>query len=147
MFALLGWRGYALIGIGLAFLALGGVIYVQRLEHKADVATLALAQQNLESVSNALRQSEADKADLARQIGALDEALKNEHALQAKLEKDKRALSEKLDDIKKTLPKEDQDCFSRDLPPAILGLLRDGPADPNPNRDAQGSGKPADALH
>jgi hypothetical protein len=129
MFAFLaGWRLYALVGIGLAFLALAGVICVQRLEHKADVASLALAKQNLESVSNALKQSEADKADLARKAQELDAAIKERDSRLRALNETKRKLADELDRIKKALPAPDQGCLSRD--PSFLPFLTSCATDP-----------------
>jgi septal ring factor EnvC (AmiA/AmiB activator) len=147
MFAFLaGWRLYALVGIGLAFLALAGVICVQRLEHKADVASLALAKQNLESVSNALKQSEADKADLARKAQELDAAIKERDSRLRALNETKRKLADELDRIKKALPAPDQGCLSRDLPSPLLDLLRDGPADRHEDGASPGPGKPVPPL-
>ena len=127
MFAFLaGWRLYALAIVGVVFLGLVGAVAYQRQVHKADIANLALAKQNLETVSNALKQSEADKALLARKAQELDSAIQERDSRLKALNETKRKLADELDRLKKSVPKEDQVCLARPLPSGILDLLRDG---------------------
>jgi septal ring factor EnvC (AmiA/AmiB activator) len=126
-----GITGYAYLALGIVVLGLLGSVAFLWEVHKADAAEARASKQNLAFVTNALKQSEADKADLAREVERLNQAVKREQDIQAQLQKDKQALSRKLDELKPTLPKEDQSCLDRSLPAPLLDLLRDGPADSN----------------
>ena len=126
MFAFLaGWRAYALIGIGVVVLALSGSCAFLWQVHKADIADLGLAKQAYKQISNALAESEADKALLARKTQELDAAIQERDKRLKALNEAKRKLSDELDGLRKTLPAQDQSCLTRDLPDALLGLLRE----------------------
>jgi peptidoglycan hydrolase CwlO-like protein len=141
-----GIKLYALIAVGLAFLALSGSLAFLWQVHKADKATLAVAEQNLESVSNALKQSEADKADLARKAKDLDAAIKERDSRLRALNETKRKLADELDRLKNTVPAEDKACLARPLPNGILDLLRDGPVGSDKDSPGTGPGKPVPPL-
>lgn len=119
-----GVKLYALLGIGVVVVALSGSVAFLWQMHKADQASLALAKQNLETVSNALKQSEEDKALLARKARELDAAIKVRDQRAKELEAAKSKLTNELDVLRKTLPAEDQECLTRDLPSGIADLLR-----------------------
>lgn len=142
-----GAKLYALLGLGALLLALSGAIAYLWQVHKLDASELARQRGINAGLTKAIQQEEADKAELSRRIGALDEALKHELDLQAKLAKDKQAISEKLDALKKTLPQPDQERLDRPLPDGIIDLLRDGPGNRNQDRNPEDTGKPAHTLH
>lgn len=143
---LAGWRLYVVGIVVLAVLAAGGYIAYLRQQHDADVARLDLAHKQYSEVSEALKESEADKALLARKATELDSAIQERDSRLKALNETKRKLADELDRIKKTVPAEDQTCLSRDLPSGILDLLRDGAADSNAARHYPGSGEPAPPL-
>ena len=142
-----GVKLYALVGLGALLLALSGAIAYLWQVHKLDVAKQEELSASNARLQEAIKEEEADKALLTRRIGALDEALKHELDLQAKLAKEKQAISEKLDELKKTLPQPDQECLDRPLPNGILDLLRDGPGNRDQDRSPEDTGKPAHTLH
>jgi len=121
-----GITGYAYLALGIVVLGLLGSVAFLWEVHKADKADLALAKQAYSQISNALAQSEADKADLARQAQALDGLLAGQKKRADALQTSNSKLADQLHALQNTLPKEDQDCAARPLPPALLEWLRDG---------------------
>ena len=141
-----GVKLYALAAVGILVLSLSGAVYILYLWHQEDTAKLALAKQKYEEVSNALAESEANNAKLVAMQKELDAAvLERDKRLRA-LNEAKRKLSDELDGLRKTLPAEDQACLTRDLPDAVLGLLRGGPGNGDKDANPQGSGKPAQSV-
>jgi hypothetical protein len=128
MFGLTSLRLYAYLAIGVVVLAVFGFIAFQWEQHKADVATIALDKKNAQILTDALRQSEADKALLAQKARELDTAVQVRDQRLKALNDAKRKLADELDRIKATVPEEDKACLARPLPDGILDLLRDGPA-------------------
>lgn len=119
-----GVKLYALLGVGALVLALSGATAFLWQMHKADRAEIEVARQNLETVSNALKQSEEDKALLARKAKELDAAIRERDQRLKALNETKRKLADELDRLKSTVPAEDRACLDRDLPSGILDLLR-----------------------
>lgn len=124
----MGWLSgvklYALLGIGLVILALSGSVAFLWQVHKADKADIALEKERANQLTEALKESEADKAVLARKAQELDAAVRVRDQRARELEATKRKLADELDALRKTLPAEDQSCFARPLPDAILEVLR-----------------------
>lgn len=137
-----GVKGYALLAVGVLILVLAGAVALQYEEHKADVAEKTSLEGSLHTLQQSLAQSEADKAALIQKQKELDQAVKERDARMKALNDAKRKLADELDGLKKTLPAPDQDCFSRDLPPSVLDLLRDS-ADGYTDDHPADPGKPA----
>jgi hypothetical protein len=121
-----GVTGYAYLAVGLLILALAGTVAFQYQQHKADVAQAEVAKQKYEGVSNALAQSEADKADLARKAQTLDGLLTGQKRRADALQITNSKLADQLHALESTLPQADQDCSTRPLPDALLEWLRNG---------------------
>ena len=146
MFAFLsGAKLYALIGIGVVILALAGAVAYQRQIHRADVAELANIRKTNADLTDALKQSEADKAVLAQKARELDSAIQERDQRLKALNDAKRKLADELDRIKKSVSPEDRSCLDRPLPDGILDLLR-GSASGDKDGTGNDSGKPAPAV-
>ena len=134
MFAFLsGWRVYALVGLVVVVSGLGlAVAYYKNSAARAEAeATLARDQRDraIEAVKAA--QETIDRIKAAKE--ALDVAIVERDRRAKVLEAAKQRIAKELDELKKTLPAEDQDCLDRELPPALLERLRVGPAHPDAN--------------
>lgn len=121
-----GVKLYVALGIGAFILLLMGSVAFLWQVHKTDIADLGLAKQAYKQISNALAESEADKADLARKAQALDEFLVAQRKRADALQLSNSKLADQLHALESTLPKADQDCATRPLPDSVLEWLRDG---------------------
>lgn len=140
-----GIKVYAYIALGVVVLSLlGSVAFLWEL-HQRDLAEAKAAKQNLDFVSGALKESEADKAVLAQKARELDDAIQERDKRLKALNEAKRKLADELDRIKKTVPAEDQACLDRPLPSGILDLLR-GSTGGDQDSPSNDSGKPAPAV-
>lgn len=126
-----GVRLYALLGVGALLVALSGAVAYLWQVHKLDVAKREQDQRSIDTLTQAIKQEEADKADLARKAQTLDGLLVAQRKRADALQISNSKLSDQLHALESTLPKEDQDCAARPLPDSVLEWLRDGSTDSN----------------
>lgn len=115
---------YALLGVGLVVVGLGGYAAYQKQRAEAADARASVAEIRAEQLSNALEVSEEEAAKARAAKQALDAAIVDRDKRAKALEAARRKLAGELDALKKTLPQEDQSCLDRPLPPAVLERLR-----------------------
>lgn len=113
---------YALVAAGV--LALGCYALYQRSE--AADARADAAEHLASQFKQDLAQSEADKAALKSRSRQLDETVKARDVRVGVLENEKRAIKGELENIKRSVGKEDQSCLDRALPDAFAERLLDG---------------------
>jgi hypothetical protein len=146
-------RGF-LAGIQL-YAALGVVVLIAGLSvaawgyrHKAAAAE-ARVHEVVGQRDRAIAAAKANE-EAARRLAQLNEALNAaivERDKRARaLEEARRKIARELDEIKSTLPVEDQGCLSRDLPPPLADLLRGGPGNQPDDRGAASPGGAAGAV-
>lgn len=123
---------YVVGGLGLALLGVSGYAAYEHqavgsaekdttIEHGKTVAAL----KERDDFSVRLVQAEVDKAQLAKDNTDLDAANKKLQKAAKDLAHDKLAISAELQTLKAKLPKEDQVCLDRPLPPSLVDFLRD----------------------
>lgn len=114
---------YVLAAAGIAFVVLGITAYALHQKAKAAEARLETERTRTAQLTDSLKTSEAQTQNLLAENKALDHAVQARVAREKALEAEKRQLRKKLDEIKPTLPPEDQNCLSRPLPPDLASLL------------------------
>jgi cell division protein FtsX len=120
-----GVYGYAVTAAVVAGLGLGCYALYQRSE--AANAKLQAAEERNAQLTVAVTESEAQNAALVAANVALDATLVDQAKRRDELAAAKRRTEKELNELKKSLPKEDQDCLSRPLPESIAGKLRGSP--------------------
>lgn len=120
-----GWRLYALFAVVLLIGGLSLTSYAFYQKARAESIRADEAQHRAEQLADHLRQSEAEKQKLLELSALLDKQLVERDRRARELETAKRNLARELDDLKSTLPKEDQDCLDRPLPDGLVSRLRD----------------------
>jgi hypothetical protein len=149
MFGLIGWRLYALAAIGLVIAGLSVAVWGYR--HKAAAAE-ARVHEVVGQRDRALAAAKASEETIKR-LGQLNDELNKAIVMRDKrakaLEEARRKLRSELDEIKLTLPAEDQSCLARSLPQPLIDRLRGGPGDTDADRTtagARGSASPVPNL-
>ena len=124
---------YVLVAAVLTFAGLSlAVAYYKNSAARADAeATLARDQRD-RAVQAVKDQEEAIKAISAAKA-ALDEAIVERDKRAKALTATTAALRSEINVLKQSLDEADRTCLDRDLPPAILERLRDGPGNPDKN--------------
>ena len=147
MFAFLsGWRIYAIGGLLLAFLAVGGYAAYERQSALAATAQRDQARAQRDDLANKLVQSEIDKAELTKLKQELDAAIVERDRRMKELDDAKQRISRELAQLRNTLPPEDQGCFDRPLPPGVVAFLLDGTDNGHEASAGASPGKPAAPL-
>lgn len=135
---------YALAGIALLVLALGGYGAYQYQRAEAANARAGAAEQAVANLTQTLAEAEADKEALRVAAEVLDRQLVEQNRREVQLNERKREIQKKLDEITKTLPKEDQDCARRALPAPFVERLLNG-ATPGSHENGKAASPPSPA--
>lgn len=119
-----GLYGWAAIGLVVAGLSGYGAYQKQRAE--AATSRQEMAEGQRDRAIQLVKESEATVQAMRKANKWLNDAIDIRDKRAKELEAAKRKLKGELDEIKKTVPPEDQSCMDRPMPPAILDRLRNG---------------------
>lgn len=108
----------------LAFAGLLLAVSYYRNDAKRADAEAALARDQRDRAIEAVKASEAANQKLKQLNAALDKAIVDRDQRARALEEAKRRISKELDELRKALPQEDQDCLARALPDVLAERLR-----------------------
>ena len=106
-------------------LGLGATAAYYRNSASRAEAEAALARDQRDRAIQTIKDQEKAIAAITAAKAALDLAIVERDRRARELEATKRRISHELDELRKTLPTEDQVCLDRDLPDALASRLRD----------------------
>lgn len=147
MLGLIGWRVYVVVAIVLAFVAVCG--YAAYARQQAQIATLKLAaaEKAARDLRGALAVSQSEISSLREKAKALDAINTEQKARLVALQADKNGLHDEILKIRGQLDEADKSCLARELPPAIVIFLRDGPDHHDADGERESTGQPPVTVH